>query len=176
MRTKLRIAASTVSLALLVSACGGNGDDDTATTPESSSGSDAAPTETSGSGAPTTGSASPAPTAGGDDQDEIEVDDQSGDGSTVLIAKVRAAANGFVVITADDDLGTAFGSAPVTAGTNTGIEVPTSITESGEYDAVLYADDGDGAFDSAVDQPVTEDDDDDEGSDLESDDFDYRMG
>ena len=108
--------------------------------------------------------------------------DQSGDGSSVLVDRVRVEVPGFVVIVVDDG-GEVVGSAAVAAGDSSDVSVPTAISDSGEYEAQLYADDGDGEFDPATDQPVpadddddTDDDDDPVGDDIESDEFDYEVG
>lgn len=71
--------------------------------------------------------------------------DQSGDGSSVLVDRVRVEVPGFVVIVVDDG-GEVVGSAAVAAGDSSDVSVPTAISDGGEYEAQLYADDGDGEF------------------------------
>ncbi len=122
-----------------------------------------------------------------DDLNDVEVSDQSGDGSSVLVERVRVEVPGFVVIVVDED-GAVVGSAPVDAGETSQLSVPATITQSGDYEAQLYADDGNGEFDPATDVPVRnadddDDDDDDDGGtdddaddDVESDDFGYEVG
>lgn len=182
------LALAAASAALVLTACGG--DDESSTdlpgVEVSASDSGDALETTSGSAQPS--SASPSASGGSADNDDlhdVEVSDQSGDGSSVLVDRVRVEAAGFVVIVVDDEE-TVVGSTAVEAGEASQVSVPTEITESGEYDARLYVDDGDGQFDPAADQPVADDDgtdddnddddDEDDLDDIESEDFDYEVG
>lgn len=173
--TMTALASMTVLLAACADDSDGADPDPGATTTSSTDTDSADPSSGGGSGsAPSpadTASASGSP-SGDDGPDNIEVEDQTGNGSTVVVARVTAAADGFLLITAADDPGTEFGSAPVEAGTSGPVDIPTTITASGEYDALLYADDGDGSFDPALDQPVVEAD----HGDPVAEDFDYRIG
>ncbi|SDF55558.1 DUF7282 domain-containing protein [Klenkia brasiliensis] len=138
---------------------------------------------------PTTGGASssaPAAVGGGTTAAaDVELEDQSGDGTTVQVASVTALEDGFVVITLDeDDGGQVLGWAAVPAGPATGVPVdlgtPVPAT-AGDDDtgitATLHADtDGDGSFsagDAAVAEP--QDGDDDDGDDVVDDDAEYRV-
>jgi hypothetical protein len=173
--------------ALALTACGDP--DDPASGPGGIEVSDPATQSSASSTAspPSSTESSTATTASGgsgddDDLNEVEVSDQSGDGSSVLVDRVRVEVPGFVVIVVDDG-GEVVGSAAVAAGDSSDVSVPTAISDSGEYEAQLYADDGDGEFDPATDQPVPDDDDDDTdddddpvGDDIESDEFDYEVG
>ena len=187
------LALATAAAALTLAACGEN--DDSANGPGGIQVTD--PGGESSAQPPSSAESSAATTATGgsddDDRNEVEVSDQSGDGSTVLVDQVRAEKSGFVVIV--DDAGTVLGSAPVNAGDTAQLSVPTQIPATGNYEAQLYTDDGNGRFDPAADQPVRNDDDDsddgsgdddsddgsgDDGSDddddIESDEFDYQVG
>ncbi|MBA2391086.1 MAG: hypothetical protein H0V67_12620 [Geodermatophilaceae bacterium] len=177
--------------ALLLAACGGADRADTDPTAIEVTGSGdepaAQPTGTESGG---TSAAEPSGTTTGsgggggddDDQHDVEVSDQSGDGSSVVVDRVRVEAAGFVVIV--DNAGRVVGNVAVEAGESTQLSIPTDISESGDFEALLYADDGDGRFDPATDLPVPDDDDDgdddgddddDDSDDLESDDFDYEL-
>ncbi len=131
-------------------------------------------------------SSSPAAVGGGTTAAaDVELEDQSGDGTTVQVASVSALEDGFVVIALDDDAGgQVLGSAEVPAGTTTDVQVDlgtpvpvaTGDDDGTEITATLYADtDGDGGF-SAGDVAVAEpQDSDDDGDDVVDDDAEYRV-
>ncbi|MBE7163250.1 MAG: hypothetical protein INR72_18585 [Williamsia herbipolensis] len=116
---------------------------------------------------------------------DVELEDQSGDGTTVQVARVSALEDGFVVITLDeDDGGQVLGWSAVAPGVLDGAQVDldtpvpaaTGDDDGTEITATLYADtDGDGAYsagDVAVAEPQDGDGDDD---DVVDDDADYRV-
>ncbi|MGY2079223.1 DUF7282 domain-containing protein [Modestobacter sp. SYSU DS0657] len=147
---------------LALTACGGDAAEEE---PTPAVGTTFAEDGTDDSAAATeTGRATGAPIA------EVEFDDQSGDGSSVTVARVAMTVDGFVVILpgdgSDDDAteAEALGSTAVPAGEATDVEVPLSpaLTEDTDLQAVLYGDtDEDGDFDPAVDQRIPDTDDDD---------------
>ncbi|OMQ15166.1 hypothetical protein A7K94_0211420 [Modestobacter sp. VKM Ac-2676] len=146
---------------LTLTACGGEADGE----PTPAVGTTFADEGVPDSAAPTeTGRAEGAPIS------ELEFEDQSGDGSSVTIARVALTVDGFVAVfpgggedaTADELLG----FTAVEAGEATDVEVSLSptLTEDTELEAVLYGDtEEDGEFDPAIDQriPDTDDEDDD---------------
>jgi hypothetical protein len=101
---------------------------------------------------------------------ELEVEDQGGDGSGVRVESVRlSSGSGHVAVQTRD--GQLLGSSPVTRGSQpVTIALDPPVTGSGELLAVLYADDGDGALDTARDAVVVDDD-----GEREVEDFDYRV-
>ena len=118
----------------------------------------------------------------------VEVDDQTGDGRTVVVRGVRLSGGpGWVVIRTDDDDddGRVLGAAPVQSGRSGPVTVTLTepVPGSGDDDltAVLHLDEGDGVFDERTDPAVLDEDDDDgdrddaRGDDVEDDDFDYRI-
>ncbi|MGY1855051.1 DUF7282 domain-containing protein [Modestobacter sp. SYSU DS0290] len=97
---------------------------------------------------------------------EVEFEDQSGDGSSVTVARVALTVDGFVAILVDDGddeaVGEALGSTAVEAGEATDVEVPLdpALTEDTDLQAVLYGDtDEDGEFDPTIDQRIPDTDD-----------------
>lgn len=101
---------------------------------------------------------------------ELEVEDQRGDGTgaRVEFARLSGGSGHVAVLTRD---GRVLGSSPVTAGSQpVTIALEPRVTRSGELVAVLYADDGDGAFDPARDALVV-----DEDGEREAEDFDYVL-
>ena len=122
------------------------------------------------SAAAPTGSAAPAGETVTDAGAELEVEDQSGDGRGVQVESVRLS-NGAGHVAVQTRDGQVLGSAPVTQGSQpVTISLDPPVTGSGELLAVLYADDGDGAFDPARDALVLDDD-----GEREAEDFDYRV-
>jgi hypothetical protein len=101
---------------------------------------------------------------------ELDADGQNGDGRQVRIEKAAlSTGSGHVAVFTRN--GQLLGSAPVASGVRPVVmtlTVPAATT--GELQAVLYGDDGDGAFDAAVDPRVV-----DEDGKPEEDDFDYRL-
>ena len=179
------LAASAAAL-LAASACGS---DEPAPAPAASS----PPSASSGPSAGASATSSPPPAAEGtgapglhrDDEADLQGEDQQGDGTSVRVEDVQlSTADGFVAVFAAD--GSLLGSAPVArSDEDVDVDVPLSPAQSGtvELRAVLYADDGDGALDPAVDPQVAEDDEDDEddgdagdGDDVVADRFTLTVG
>lgn len=101
---------------------------------------------------------------------EIEIDDQSGDGTTIRIDEIHVsgAASHLVIY---DNTGMVLGSALVTPQSqpvNLKLQIP--VTNSQELEAVLYLDDGDGDFDLVADTPILDDE-----RELVHEDFYYRV-
>lgn len=95
------LAPIAAGLILITAACGDDSDDTTADTTEAAAATTAAPTtepETTEPSADTT-EAEAAPVTG---PATITADDQSGDGTSVLVASVSLPTDGFVVVHADD--------------------------------------------------------------------------
>lgn len=120
--------------------------------------------------------ASPTLPAGGEVEDpaaELDLEDQSGDGSAVVVEEVGlATGHGLVVVTRAGDT-TPIGAAVVRDGGVLGLTVVLDerLTSDERIRAVLYVDvDQDGAFDPAKDSVVVDDD-----GDIEADDADYRL-
>lgn len=87
---------------------------------------------------------------------DLEFEDQTGAGESVVVATVNAPGGGFVVVSADDEV---LGATDVQVGTTPDVQVDLdpALTEDTELTATLYADtDTDGEFDPAVDEPVPE--------------------
>lgn len=146
----------------------------------------AVPSSTGPTGAPASAGAAVAPVP--DPGASVEVDDQSGDGRSVVVREVRLSGGpGWVVIRTDDDDddGRVLGAAAVQPGRSGPVTVTLTepVPGSGDDDltAVLHLDDGDGVFDERTDPAVLDEDDDDgdrddaRGDDVEDDDFDYRI-
>lgn len=97
----------------------------------------------------------------------LDVDDQVGDGRTVLIGKAAVSGAGHVaVFTADGRL---LGSSPVSGVAGAiAVQLEQPVTGPTELHAVLYADDGNGTFEPASDPRVVDSD-----GDLEDEGFDY---
>jgi hypothetical protein len=175
---RLPILAGTAATALLLGACGA--DTNEAPAPVAPATVAAEPSATATSAAPSSStpaspSSSSSPAAENtveDNRAELDVDDQRGDGRSVLVQEARlTSGTGFVAIYNRDNklLGSAkIGSAPAVT-----VKVDERITTTAEYRAVLFADEGDGSFDAKDDRRVVESDDD--GSEAIDDDFDYRV-
>lgn len=186
--TRPFLLAGVAALALLLPACG----DDASGAGQLGSGpvsvgSTGGPTP-SGSGAPDspseTPSASSSDSASGstsaaprndvepviDADAELDVPDQSGDGSGVQITEVNLSrGSGHVAIFTT--AGELLGSAPVSAAARpVTVSLSTPVPASSELLVVLYVDDGDGELDIERDALVLDDD-----SDVEDEDFDYRL-
>jgi hypothetical protein len=121
-------------------------------------------------------SASAVPAAADDVRDdgaELDLEDQSGDGSAVVVEEVGVSeGNGLVVVTRDGST-TPIGAAVVPDGGERGLTVVLEerLTGDAKIRAVLYVDpDEDGAFDPAEDTVVVDDD-----GDPETDAADYRL-
>jgi hypothetical protein len=186
------LTATLLAGALALAACG-NGDDETTSIGGEGgvvTSSPAPDDATDGSGAtdgPTPGDDSTAPGGGGadavpgvfrDDDAELDVEDQSGDGSSVRVEEVQLSrTDGFVAIFFENG-DTLLGHAPVERSDDERrLDVPLdqSLTATARLVAVLHADDGDGVFDPATDPRVTDDDDDDHDDDVKTDRFTYRV-
>lgn len=106
---------------------------------------------------------------------ELDIDDQRGDGTHVLIEDTDLPVAGYVAVYGQ--AGNLLGSVPVAAGTHRGGTITLGAAlDKGAHPlrAVLMADDGDGKFDPARDTTVRELDDRD--GDVEDEDFLYTAG
>ena len=98
--------------------------------------------------------------SGSDQQADVSFEDQSGDGSSVVVDTVSSPQGGFVVITIDEDGGqdgAVVGSAQVQVGTSDDVEVTLDppLTQDTDLTATLYADtDNDGTFEQGTDELV----------------------
>lgn len=101
---------------------------------------------------------------------EIDIDDQSGDGTMVQIDEISiSGSNSFLVIY--NNQGLVLSSALVTPQSQpVTVKLQVPITNSQELEAVLYLDDGDGVFDLRKDRPIL-----DYEGELVHEDFDYRV-
>jgi hypothetical protein len=175
--TLLAVAAS----GLVLAACGSG--PDTAAAPVAPV---AAPQPAAS--APPASAADPArPAPVSDPGAEVDADDQSGDGTTVVVRDARITVGpGWVAVRTDDDDngGRLLGSAAVAPDRSGPVTVTlTEPVPAGDEDltVVLHADDGDGVFDEQLDPRVLDgDDDDQEGDDqddddIEDDDFEFRL-
>ncbi|HSK27547.1 MAG TPA: hypothetical protein VK894_11625 [Jiangellales bacterium] len=179
MHTKA-LTALLVTGALALSACGGGDDDSTTTigneggvvTTSPTAGADLSPDD-----ATTEGGAAAVPAPFRDDDAELDVEDQSGDGTTVVVEEVRLSRTaGWLAVFAEDGE-TLLGHAPVEPSDDErrlDVTLDQPVTGTQTLLAVLFADDGDGAFDPAADPRVTDDDDDHDDDDFKTDRFTYR--
>lgn len=101
---------------------------------------------------------------------EIEIDDQSGDGTSVRISEIQiAGSNSFLVIYNKN--GVVLGSALVTAQSQpVQVRLDQPLESSQELEAALYLDNGDGIFRLNEDLPIL-----DEERDLVHEDFYYQV-
>jgi hypothetical protein len=165
------LAVPAITASILLSGCGSDAPD-----------GDAAPSSPATAGETTV---APEGQAGSDQQADLSVEDQQGDGSSVVVDTVSAPQGGFVVVTASDG-GAVLGWSQVPVGTTDDTEVPLApaLTEQTDLTATLHADtDGNGTFDPGTDQavpePVSGDDDSDDASDesdVVDDDAEYGLG
>lgn len=84
----------------------------------------------------------------------MRFDDQSGDGTSAVVAEVVAPVAGFVVVTREDAPDGVLGSTGVPAGTSADVLVPLdpSLSADADLTATVYADgDGNGVFDPSAD-------------------------
>ena len=97
-----------------------------------------------------------------DDEAELDVDGQSGDGHTVVVAEVQLSRKaGFVAVCSPGDL--LLGSLPIARSNDersVTVRLDEPITRTTQLLVVLYADNGDGHFDWQTDPRVSGDDDD----------------
>lgn len=122
-------------------------------------------------------SPSPKPTDSDDEAEyardryaEIDIEDQTGNGVSVLIDEIHiSGGNSFLVIY--DRTGLVLSSTLVTTQSQpVQILLDTPLSSSQELEAVLYLDNGDGRFSLAEDSPIL-----DEDGDLVHEDFDYTV-
>ena len=101
---------------------------------------------------------------------EIDIDDQSGDGTTLRIDEVELGAKA-AHLAFFDESGALLGSALVTPQSQpVSVKLIKAITFSQEIDAFLFLDDGDGVFELEDDRPIH-----DEDGELVDEDFDYWL-
>lgn len=102
------------------------------------------------------------PTPVRDDEAELDVDGQAGDGRTVHIAEVQLSRKpGFVVVCSSDDR--LLGLLPIARSNSersVRVRLDEPLTRTTNLLVVLYADNGDGHFDWATDPHVSGDEDD----------------
>jgi hypothetical protein len=102
------------------------------------------------------------PTPVRDDEAELDVDGQAGDGRSVYIAEVQLSRKpGFVAVCSPDDR--LLGFRPIARSNSersVRVRLDYPITATTNLLVVLYADNGDGHFDWATDPHVSGDDDD----------------
>lgn len=105
---------------------------------------------------------------------EVDVEDQRGDGRSVLVQEVRLSVGPGHVVVVDPRTRQVLGSAPVAAGTTRGVvvDLTTPVPASGELVVLLHADDGDGRFDASTDGVVVDDDD----AEAVDEDVEYTLG
>jgi hypothetical protein len=135
-------------LSSALAACG-DGDDTAAPTPSTAS-TPSPPPASSPADQGTTGGIPTGTLTGG----AVRFDDQSGDGTSAVVAEVVAPVAGFVVVAREDAPDDVLGSAGVPAGTSADVRVPLDppLPADAELAATLYADgDGNGAFDPSAD-------------------------
>lgn len=108
---------------------------------------------------------------------DLEVEDQRGDGTSVLVEEAELSVPGHVAIY--DGNGELIGSTPIEPGETTDfpVQLATPVGQGrNRLLAVLHVDDGDGAFDPTVDAPARERDDDDDDDEIEDDRFTLTVG
>lgn len=183
MRT-LRAVAALAVVALATSACGDDPEPEVvgapivlSSSPANPDGTASGPPATSDPAAPSstpqTGGAAPVVAAVRDAAAEVDVDDQRGDGTTVVVREVRLPTTDGHVVVIDPRSRAVLGSAPVRAGSTRTVTLTlsTPVQVSGELVALLYADDGDGRFDPSTDAGVVDDD-----GEAVDEDFEYIVG
>ncbi len=100
---------------------------------------------------------------------EIDIDDQSGNGSFIVIESLRVSRVSFLVIF--DSTGSAIAVSEVSPQSQpVSIELDIKLSRSQELLAKLYVDDGDGIFNIDLDKPLFDDD-----NESAEEDFDYRL-
>ena len=170
--SRVPLLLGTAATALLLAACGANeaGEPEnpgsetplsriiTATpspapTGSASSSASASPSSSTADPSASTSGGPSAGEASSDTGAELSVEDQSGDGRTVSVEQATTTiGTGFVAVYRGDQL---LGSLPVGTGPLT-VRLDTPVTSTGELQVVLFGDDGDGAFDGAVDPRLDE--------------------
>lgn len=108
-----------------------------------------------------------------DPRADLDIEDQYGDGRSVVIDSVRVTRdNVYLVIL--DGRGSLMGSTRITPGVQpVRIDLDRQIESSGDFYGLLVLDDGDGGIDLVADRPLLDDDDDD---DIIEEDFEYYLG
>ena len=100
---------------------------------------------------------------------EIDIDDQSGDGKTVVIESLEVSRVSFLVIF--DREGSVLAAAEVSPQSQpVSITLDKSLSFSQELLARLYKDDGDGVFDINLDMVLVDDE-----NEIAEEDFEYRL-
>lgn len=167
--SRVPLLLGTAATALLLAACGANevGEPEnagsetplapaiTATPTSSATGMASVSPSPSGNPSASTSGGPSAGEASSDTDAELEVEDQRGDGRTVTVEEaVTAPGTGFVAVYAGDQLlgSVPLGNPPLT------VQLDTRVPATGELQAVLFADDGDGQFDAAKDPRLDEED------------------
>ena len=105
-----------------------------------------------------------------DPRADLDIEDQSGDGSAVVIESVRVTRdNVYLVIL--DERGSLLGAKPVPPGVQpVQVDLDRRIDTSGDYYGLLVLDDGDGTIDPDADRPLLDDDD-----EIIEEDFEYYL-
>lgn len=105
-----------------------------------------------------------------DPRADLDIDDQYGDGWSVVIDSVRVTRDDVHLVILDDR-GSVLGSQAVTPGVQpVQIVLDRRVDSSGDLYGVLILDDGDGSFDPQVDAPLLDDDD-----EIIEEDFEYYL-
>jgi hypothetical protein len=150
---------------------------ESATTPGPSTPAGASTPTTSPTQSPTTDGAPAVPAPFRDDDAEIEVENQTGDGRSVRVAEAQLTrADGFVAVyTADREqlLGVAAVQRSTDDDRPVTVRLERPLTASAQLLVELHADNGNGRFDPEADPRVAGNDDDNE---LEVDRLTYRVG
>ena len=108
------------------------------------------------------------------DDAELEIEDQRGDGTSVLIDEVRTNLQAGLIVIFDIS-GNYLGSAPVSASVQpVSIQLESPVTRSQELIGQLFADNGNGIFDSS-DLPVSEPEEDQSDEEAIYEDFEYEV-
>ena len=108
------------------------------------------------------------------DDAELEIEDQGGDGTSVLIDEVRTNLQAGLIVIFDRS-GNYLGSAPVSASVQpVSIQLESPVTRSQELIGQLFADNGNGIFDSS-DLPVSEPEEDQSDEEAIYEDFEYEV-
>ena len=101
---------------------------------------------------------------------ELEIEDQSGDGSSVEIEDVRQSLGNAILVIFDTQ-GKVLGSSPVTVRTQpVAVQLNPPILKSQKLIAQLFLDNGNGVYDVDQDIPILDHD-----GDLAREDFDYKL-
>lgn len=105
-----------------------------------------------------------------DPRADLDIDDQFGDGRSVVIDSVRVTRDGVHLVVLDER-GSILGSQAVIPGVQpVQIDLARPVTTSGDLHAVLVLDDGNGRIDPGTDLPLLDDDD-----EIIEEDFEYYL-